>query len=89
VTCNDIRYPRHAKSRHGDTAAQRYLQSPTFPERQPRHSRDRSIFDSYKAMLLAGWNNGCRNGLHLFRTIRRHGFRGQYGIVALYVRRMR
>jgi transposase len=68
---------------------QRYLQSPTFPERQPRHSRDRSLLDPYKATLLAGWNNGCRNGWHLFRTIRRQGFQGQYGIVALYVRRMR
>jgi transposase len=68
---------------------QRYLQSPTFPERQPRHSRDRSLLDPYKATLLAGWNNGCRNGSHLFRTIRSQGFRGQYGIVALYVRRMR
>jgi transposase len=68
---------------------QRYLQSPTFPERQPRHSRGRSILDPYKATLLAGWNNGCRNGWHLFRTIRSQGFQGQYGIVALYVRRMR
>jgi transposase len=68
---------------------QRYLQSPTFPERQPRHSRDRSLLDPYKATLLAGWNNGCRNGWHLFRTIRSQGFRGQYGIVALYVRRLR
>jgi transposase len=68
---------------------QRYLQSPTFPERQPRHGRDRSTLDPYKATLLAGWNNGCRNGWHLFRTIRSQGFQGQYGIVALYVRRMR
>jgi transposase len=68
---------------------QRYLQSPTFPERQPRHGRDRSLLDPYKATLLAEWNSGCRNGAHLFPTIRRHGFRGQYGIVALYVRRMR
>jgi transposase len=68
---------------------QRYLQSPTFPERQPRHGRGRSLLDPYKATLLAGWNNGCRNGWHLFRTIRSQGFRGQYGIVALYVRRMR
>jgi transposase len=67
----------------------RYLQSPTFPERQPRHSRDRSLLDPYKATLLAGWNSGCRNGWHLFRTIRSQGFQGQYGMVALYVRRMR
>jgi transposase len=68
---------------------QRYLQSPTFPERQLRHGRDRSLLDPYKATLLAGWNSGCRNGSHRFRTIRSQGFRGQYGIVALYVRRMR
>jgi transposase len=68
---------------------QRYLQSPTFPERPPRHGRDHSLLDPYKATLLAGWNSGCRNGSHLFRTIRSQGFRGQYGIVALYVRRMR
>jgi transposase len=67
---------------------QRYLQSPTFPERQPRHGRDRSVLDPYKATLLAGWNNSCRNGWHLFRTIRSQGFQGQYGIVALYIRRM-
>ena len=34
--------------------AQRYLQSPTFPERQPRYSRDCSLLDPYKAALLAG-----------------------------------
>jgi transposase len=68
---------------------QRYLQGPTFPERQPRHGQDHSTLDPYKAALLAGWNNGCRNGWHLFRMIRRQGFRGQYGSVALYVRRMR
>jgi transposase len=68
---------------------QRYLQSPTFPERPPRHGRNHSLLDPYKSALLAGWNNGCRNSSHLFRTIRRQGFRGQYGIVALYVRRMR
>jgi transposase len=68
-------------------AVQRYLQSPLCPERQPR--RGRSLLDPYKATLLAGWSHGCRNGWHRFRTIRRQGFRGQYGIVALYVRRLR
>jgi transposase len=68
---------------------QRYLQSPTFPERPPRHGRGRSLLDPYKATLLAGWNSGCRNGRRLFRMIRSQGFRGHYGIVALYVRRVR
>jgi transposase len=68
---------------------QRYLQSPTFPERRPRHSRDRSLLDPYKAALLAGWNRGCRNGAYLFRPIRSQGFRCQYGMMALYIRRLR
>ena len=68
---------------------QRYLQSPPFPERPPRHGRDCSLLDPYKATLLAGWNHGCRNGWHLVRTSHSQGFQGQYGIVALYVRRMR
>jgi hypothetical protein len=62
---------------------QRYLQSPTFPERPPRHGRDRSLLDPDKATLLAGWNRGGRHGSHLFQTIRSPGFRGQYGSVAL------
>jgi transposase len=67
----------------------RSLQSATCPERQPRHGRDRSRLDPDKAVLLAGWNRGCRHGSPLFRTMRRQGFRGQYGMVALEVRRMR
>jgi transposase len=67
----------------------RSLQSPTFPERQPRHSRGRSLLDPDQAPLLAGWNHGCRHGWHRFRTIRNQGFQGQDGMVALYVRRMR
>jgi transposase len=35
------------------------------------------------------WNNGCRNGVHLFRAMTREGFQGRYGMVALYVRRLR
>jgi transposase len=68
---------------------QRYLQSSTFPARQPRHDRDRSLLDPYKPVLLAGWNCGCRNGAHLFRMITDQGFQVRYGIVALYVRRLR
>jgi transposase len=68
---------------------QRYRQSPTFPERPPRHGRGRSLLDPYTAPLLAGWNHGCRHGWHLFRTIRNQGLQGQYGLVALYVRRLR
>jgi transposase len=45
--------------------------------------------DPYKSLLLAGWNQGCRNGAHLFRLIQGQGFQGRYGIVALYVRRLR
>jgi hypothetical protein len=67
----------------------RDLQSPTFPERQPRHGRDRRLLDPYTAILLAGWNRGGRNGSPLVRMSRRHGFRGPYGMVARSGRRMR
>jgi hypothetical protein len=67
---------------------QRYLQSPTFPERLPRRDRDRSCLDPYKPVLLAGWNNGCRNGTHLCRGIKCQGFHARYGIVPLYVQRL-
>ena len=67
----------------------RYLQSPTVPERQPRHRRDRSLRDPYQATLLAGWHRGCRHGWPLFRTIRGQGVQGQSGMVALDVRHMR
>jgi transposase len=65
------------------------LQSSTFPERLPRHDRDRSGLDPYQPVLLAGWNHGCRNGAHLFRAITDQGFQGRYGMVARYVRRLR
>jgi hypothetical protein len=68
---------------------QRYLQTTTFLECQARHDRDRSILDPYKAILLPGWNRGCRNGAQFFCTIRRQGFHGHCGIMALYVQRMR
>ena len=58
---------------------QRYLQSPTFPERQPMYARDRSLLDPYKTVLLAGWNSGCRHGRHRFRMIRHQGFCGVRG----------
>jgi hypothetical protein len=49
---------------------QRYLQSPTFPKRQPRHGHGRGLLGPYKAIHPAGRNSDCRNGWHLFRMIR-------------------
>jgi transposase len=67
----------------------RDLQTPPVPERPPRHGRGRSRLDPYQAVRLAGWTRGCRHGWPLFRPIRRQGFRGPYGSVALSVRRRR
>jgi transposase len=53
---------------------QRYLQCSTYPERQPRHDRDRSLLAPYNPALLAGWNHGCRNGAHLFARSAATGF---------------
>jgi transposase len=64
-------------------------QSPTVPERQPRQSRGRSLLAPDQATRLAGWNNGCRQDWPLVRTLRSQGFRGQDGMVARSVRRIR
>lgn len=68
---------------------QRYLPSPTFPERQPRPDRARSLLAPSKPGLLDGWNHGCRNGAPLLRLLKRQGLQGRYGRVARSVRRLR
>jgi transposase len=54
-----------------------------------RRPRPSSLLDPDNAPLLAGWHSGCRNGAPRCQPICRHGGRGQYGIVALDVRRRR
>lgn len=67
----------------------RFLQTKTFPERQPRRQLSPTSLDLFKAHVLERWNEGCRNASQIFREIKAKGFQGQYATVARYTRRLR
>ena len=46
--------------RIGKNTVFRYLRTPTFPERQGRSDRGRSLLDPYRPYLLSRWNAGYR-----------------------------
>jgi transposase len=72
----------------GKSTVFRYLRTPTFPERQGRSDRGRSLLDPYKSLVIERWNGGCYDARRLFRAIQTHGYRGSYCTVARYVRRL-
>lgn len=65
---------------------QRYLSSPTFPERQGRSDRGRSLLNPYKPYLLEQYNQGRRQVKVLFWEIQKQGYSGSYMTVSRYVR---
>jgi transposase len=65
---------------------QRYLSSPTFPERQGRSDRGRSLLNPYKPYLLQQYNQGRRQVNVLFGEIQKQGYSGSYQTVSRYVR---
>lgn len=67
----------------------RYLRTPSFPERQGRSDRGRSVLSPYKEYILKRWNEGCYDTKELFEKIRRRGYSGSYDTVARYSRRLR
>jgi transposase len=67
----------------------RYLQAPTFPERQGRSDAGKSVLTPYKERLLKRWNAGCREALPLFRDLRRRGYPGSSPTVARDAQRRR
>src|SRR5215831_10978010 len=64
---------------------ERYLQMPTWPERQHRRHYGRSILNPYKAYLLERWNAGCHTAIQLFQELQRRGYTGSYRRVTAYV----
>jgi hypothetical protein len=69
---------------------QRDLQHATFAGRQRRRDRGtRSVLNPYKPSLLERWNAGCYTAMRLFRDLHQRGYRGSYGRVAAYARRLR
>jgi transposase len=67
----------------------RYLQQPTFPERQSRRGKGRSVLRPYKDYLVQRWNDGCLTARRLFREIQEQGYAGSYNTVAQYTQRLR
>jgi len=68
---------------------ERYLQMPTWPERQHRRHYGRSIVNPYKGYLLERWNAGCHTAIQLFQEIQVRGYTGSYRRVTAYVSRIR
>lgn len=73
----------------GKTSVFRYLRTPSFPERQGRSDRGRSVLSPYKEYILKRWNEGCYDSKELFETIQKRGYSGSYDTVARYTRRLR
>jgi len=64
---------------HRDTV-RAYLQTPAFPERQPR-SRQPSVLDPFKPYILPRWNAGCHTGTILLRDVVDQGYHGSASTV--------
>jgi transposase len=68
---------------------QRDLRTATFAGRRRRSDAGDSLLNPYKPYLLERWNAGCHTAMRLFRELRQRGYRGRYGLVAAYARRLR
>ena len=68
---------------------QRDLRTATFAGRKRRSDAGDSLLNPYKPSLLERWNAGCYTAMRLFRDLQQRGYRGSYGPVAAYARRLR
>jgi len=66
----------------------RYVYADAFPERARRVSRP-SMLDPYEAYLQERWDEGCRNGLQLWRELRDRGYSGSHKLVSRWARERR
>lgn len=73
----------------GRSSVFRYLRTSSFPERQGRSDRGRSVLSPYKEYVFKRWNDGCYDTKELFEEIQRRGYSGSYDTVARYTRRLR
>lgn len=67
---------------------QRYLKYSTFPERQGRSDRERSVLNPYKDHLLKRWNDGEHEIKPLIREIQQLGYGGGYMTVVRYIQQI-
>jgi transposase len=69
-------------------AVRRYVNADTFPERRP-HRRRPSMLDPFEPYLKKWWEEGCRNGMHLWRELCKQGYPGSRKRVAQWVQQRR
>jgi len=48
------------------------------PPERTRHQRRATVLDPYVPYILKRWEEGCRNGMRLFREIRERGYRARH-----------
>ena len=72
----------------GRGTVQRYLKAGGFPEMSKRSGRS-TILGSYLPYLQRRWDEGCHNGLQLYREIEQKGYCGSRPSVSRWVARMR
>ncbi len=74
--------------RMGRRTVRRLVRSETFPERHRPRPRRRKI-DPFLPYVKQRWDEGCHNGMQLWREISAQGFRGSRAIVGDIVARWR
>ena len=67
----------------------RHLRSEAFPERRMRRDAGHSRIDPWQSVVMEHWNEGRRNGRTLLRELQRLGYRGSYGTLMRYLRRLK
>lgn len=72
----------------GRDTVRKFVAAAAFPERQPRAPR-LSGLDPYKPYLLERWNNGCHQGVQLWREIATQGYRGSRSNALAYISAIR
>lgn len=68
---------------------QRYLQTSSFPARQARSDRGRSLVSAYQEYLIQQWNQGHRGMRSLFRDLQQQGYDGSYMSLVRYLHQFR
>src|SRR5215208_2578521 len=76
---------RHICKRLGISARTVYrYKDLTEPPPRPAYKRRASVLDPYVPYLVRRWNEGCHNGMKLYREIRERGYRNSEEICARF-----
>jgi transposase len=81
----------HAIAKHLNrerATIRKYLKVEGDWQRTPRPP-GKSLLDPYRESILAQWEQGCRNGQHILRTIRTQGYKGSDTLLRAFVTDLR